>query len=251
MTILSVSSFDKALPREDSPVIGVDAGKMPGAEMEGHKLHGQRNRLPLRDRLFGSSVEPTDDRLMLSYCKGNQRAFDRLYARYQKPLYNYLLRNCRAEHIAGELYQDVWLRVISSSKNYTNKGKFRSWVFTLAHNRLVDYYRRAEHQYLKDPDTEVLKGDNEPEKAVLTNEALGSIEAILQTLPFEQRQAFYLREENGFCVKEIAEIQDISAEAAKSRLRYAYAKLRTAISAHDPRATDHQSTSNQSTRAKS
>jgi RNA polymerase sigma factor (sigma-70 family) len=183
--------------------------------------------------LFKDLGEPSDDRLMRSYCKGNQQAFDKLYARYKQPLYSYLLRNCRVEHIAGELYQDVWLRVISSAKNYTNKGKFRSWVFTLAHNRLVDYYRRAEHQYLKDPETESLKGPSEPEQVIMSRETMNFLEGVIQTLPFDQQQAFYLREENGFCVKEIADIQGITAEAAKSRLRYAYAKLRTAILASD------------------
>lgn len=187
----------------------------------------------LRSRLFKDVAEPTDDRLMRSYCKGDQRAFDELYARYKQPLYSYMLRNCRAEHIAGELFQDVWLRVISSAKNYTNKGKFRSWVFTLAHNRLVDYYRRAEHQYPKDPETESLKGRHEPEQVVMSREAMTYLEGVIQALPFDQQQAFYLREENGFCVKEIADIQGITAEAAKSRLRYAYAKLRTAILASD------------------
>ena len=174
-------------------------------------------------------TEPTDDRLMRSYCKGNQQAFDELYGRYKQPLYNYILRNCRIEHIAGELYQDVWLRVISSAKNYTNKGKFRSWVFTLAHNRLVDYYRKAEHQYPKDPETDNLTGGNGPEQSAMTDEAMESLVFVIETLPFEQQQAFYLREESGFCIKEIAEIQGISSEAAKSRLRYAYAKLRVAI----------------------
>ena len=193
-------------------------------------------------------AEPSDDRLMRSYCRGNQQAFDELYVRYKQPLYNYMLRNCRIEHIAGELYQDVWLRVISSARNYTNKGKFRSWIFTLAHNRLVDYYRKAEHQYAKDPETENLTGQSEPEQSVISDQTLRDIERVIQTLPFDQQQAFYLREENGFCIKEIAVIQGISAEAAKSRLRYAYAKLRVGISETDQADSKN---SNDSTRAQS
>ncbi len=175
-------------------------------------------------------TEPSDDRLMRSFCRGNQRAFDELYARYKQPLHNYMQRNCRVEHIAGELYQDVWLRVISSAKNYTKKGKFRAWIFTLAHNRLVDYYRKAEHQYAKDPETENLTGQSNPEQAVISDETRRTLDEMVRTLPFEQQQAFYLREESGFSIREIAEIQGISKEAAKSRLRYAYAKLRLVIS---------------------
>ncbi len=88
--------------------------------------------------------EPTDDQLLIAYNRGEQRAFDLLYARYRHPLYGYLYRHLNCETQAGELFQDVWLRVIASSSRFENRGRFRSWIFTLAHNRLVDFYRGSE-----------------------------------------------------------------------------------------------------------
>ena len=79
----------------------------------------------------------SDDALMKAYQGGDVRAFDELYRRFKQPLYSFLIRQSGGEPVARELFQDVWLRVISSSKRYHCNGRFRSWLFTLAHNRLV------------------------------------------------------------------------------------------------------------------
>lgn len=167
----------------------------------------------------------SDDQLFAAYGRGDRRAFDTLYGRYKDPLYGYLLKNCRVEALAGEMFQDVWLRVISSSGRFERRGKFRAWLFTLAHNRLVDYYRKSEHEY-ETESVDRVATDAHPERLADSSERYSRLEAVVRSLPFEQRQAFYLREECGFAVREIAEIQEIGVEAAKSRLRYAYAKLR-------------------------
>lgn len=170
----------------------------------------------------------TDDQLFAAYGRSgrnDRRAFDVLYARYKDPLYGYLLKNCRDEAMAGEMFQDVWLRVITSSGNYERRGKFRAWLFTLAHNRLVDYYRKADRWHETEP-TERIVTEQHPEQLADSSERYSRLEAVVRELPFDQRQAFYLREECGFAVREIAEIQEIGVEAAKSRLRYAYSKLR-------------------------
>ena len=179
----------------------------------------------------GMTVDDTgqvsDDQLMVAYRRGDQRSFDSLYDRYRQPLYGYLYRHCYNETQAGELFQDVWLRVIASSKRYEHKGKFRSWIFTVAHNCLVDFYRRNEKQ--QQEVYEESEGGPNPGDEVMGIEIDSMLEKALLRLPADQRQAFYLREEQGFSVKEIAEIQNISTEAAKSRLRYAYGKLRVSL----------------------
>lgn len=173
----------------------------------------------------------SDDQLMLAYTKGHLQAFDRLYARHGKPLYAYFCRNCRGTGVAEELYQDVWLRVISSAKKYDGKGRFRSWLFTLAHNRLVDFYRSNENKVkmeeLGPEQASVERVDKQVEASLVAKR----LDEMVQTLPLEQKTAFYLREESGFAIKDIAEIQGISLEAAKSRLRYAYKKLREKLDA--------------------
>lgn len=175
---------------------------------------------------FSTGGQLSDDQLMVSFGRGDRSAFDLLYARYKQPLYGYLYRNCGNEASIDELFQDIWLKVIASSSRYKRRGKFRSWIFTLAHHCIVDFYRKSARQAVKQSAVEELASNQSTESRVRDSEVLLAVQTAIASLPLEQRQAFCLREESGFSVKEIAEIQDISVEAAKSRLRYAYSKLR-------------------------
>ena len=175
---------------------------------------------------FITGGQLSDDQLMVSFGRGDRPAFDLLYARYKQPLYGYLYRNCGNEASIDELFQDIWLKVIASSSRYKRRGKFRSWIFTLAHHCIVDFYRKSARQAVKQSAVEELASNQSTESSVRDSEVLLAVQTAIASLPLEQRQAFCLREESGFSVKEIAEIQDISVEAAKSRLRYAYVKLR-------------------------
>ncbi|HIG39802.1 MAG: sigma-70 family RNA polymerase sigma factor [bacterium] len=87
----------------------------------------------------------SDDQLMQAYARGKTDAFDQLYLRYKQPLYGYLYRNCHRTEV-DELFQEIWLRVIASQSRYKGNNKFRAWIFTLAHNCLVDHYRKTERQ---------------------------------------------------------------------------------------------------------
>lgn len=168
----------------------------------------------------------SDDQLMVSFGRGDQLAFDTLYARYKQPLYGYLFRNCGNEASIDELFQDIWLRVVASASRYKRRGRFRSWIFTLAHHCIVDYHRKTGRQSVEQPGDEDLPHRMSTEGDVEVSEVLNAVREAIGGLPLDQRQAFCLREESGFSIREIAEIQGITAEAAKSRLRYAYRKLR-------------------------
>lgn len=180
--------------------------------------------------------EMSDDQLLQAYVKGGEAAFGLLYERYKQGLYNYFYRNCD-NSVVDELFQDVWLRVIASVKRYQSRDKFRSWIFTLAHNCLVDHYRRQGARVNIN-----VKDEYSEERELIDNASEPLVDAIIDGsrlehrlkkavghLPFEQREAFYLREESGFSIRDIAKIQEISNEAAKSRLRYAYKKLRVLL----------------------
>lgn len=163
----------------------------------------------------------TDDELYRRYRSGNGRAFDELYERFRQPLYNYVRRSIPANRV-DELYQDIWLKVIASKTRYNDKGRFRQWLFTCAHHLIVDEYRRSSRA--EEVPLPELAAPAKEDREFRSN----IDEAILQ-LPLEQRQAFYLRHELDCSVAEIAIIQECEPEAAKSRLRYAYAKLKTQL----------------------
>src|SRR5690349_7212789 len=84
----------------------------------------------------------TDETLMTLYRAGDALAFETLYARHKAPLYRYFLRQCGVAATAEELYQDVWMNLIRARERYEPRAKFTTYLYRLAHNRLVDYYRR-------------------------------------------------------------------------------------------------------------
>lgn len=187
-------------------------------------------------------AEATDEELMLRYRDGDLRAFEALYARHKGPVYRYILRQCGVAATAGELFQDVWMKLVKAGIRYEARAKFTTWLYTLAHNRVVDYYRRQAAglpmSYDGDPDDEPLiervagsavhQPDNEFERRRQAQQLL----ALLAQLPEAQREAFLLREESGLSLEEIAEVTGVNVETAKSRLRYALAKLRQGMKGH-------------------
>src|SRR3954469_7457512 len=89
-------------------------------------------------------MEAPDEELMAAYRDGNAAAFDTLYARHRGALFRYVLRGVKLRAVAEELYQEVWILVIEARKRYAPSARFTTWLYTIAHNRLVDHWRRKE-----------------------------------------------------------------------------------------------------------
>ena len=88
----------------------------------------------------------TDEALMLAYRDGDAAAFEALYARHRAKLFRYLLRQCGRREQADEMFQEIWMSVIRARSNYEVTAKFTTWLYRIAHNRLVDSYRAAGRQ---------------------------------------------------------------------------------------------------------
>lgn len=184
------------------------------------------------------SDDTSDEDLMLAYAGGSAASFDRLYARHKGPVYRYLLRHCGNAATADELFQDVWINVIRTRATYVPTAKFTTWLYTLAHHRLVDHWRaKGQLGFVSidadDEDDEALalpgaRGD-EPETRAASREIGARIAAALRALPAVQRDAFLLQQEAGMSLAQIAELTGAGEETVKSRLRYATAKLRAAL----------------------
>lgn len=174
-------------------------------------------------------VEGADEELMLAYRDGNAGAFETLYGRHRARLFRFVLRSVKERGMAEELFQDVWMRVIEARGRYAPKARFTTWLYSIAHNRLVDHWRRKGLSVVSlDDDVPVASGDN-PERQIEARQGLERFAKALEALPPAQREAFLLHEEAGMSVPEIAQATGAGEEAAKSRLRYAIAKLRTAV----------------------
>jgi RNA polymerase sigma-70 factor, ECF subfamily len=178
----------------------------------------------------------TDETLMLAYAGGDAAAFEALYRRHRGRLFRFLLHQCRRRETADELFQEVWLSVIRASAGYEVSAKFSTWLYRIAHNRLIDYFRArgraaefeiepaaGEDDSLPEP---ILPGHEQPERLFERAALAGRLVAAVEELPLPQRNAFLMVAEGGLSVEEIAAATGVGFETAKSRLRYAYARLR-------------------------
>ena len=178
-------------------------------------------------------MEVSDEQLMLDYGGGDAAAFEVLYRKHRGGLFRYVLRSVRERRLAEELFQEVWLKVIEARERYAPQAKFTTWLYAIAHNRLIDHFRSsglrsAETISEELPDPPARAGEQPEQKAVFREQGARLV-AALEAMPLAQREAFLLHEEAGLSVPEIAAITGTDMEAAKSRLRYAVAKLREAL----------------------
>ena len=189
---------------------------------------------------FIAMMEGTSDEdLMLSYQQGNAAAFEVLYERHKGGVYRYLLAKCYRQEIAEELFQDVWMKLIVARDRYEISAKFTTYLYRLAHNHFIDYYRKTRTDVFqkKDQDEDVeqimANGQKQADEQLEIQRQTETLSQLVDCLPDEQREAFMLKEEAGLTVAEIAEVTGVSAEAAKSRLRYAVKKLRAGLKEND------------------
>jgi RNA polymerase sigma-70 factor, ECF subfamily len=183
--------------------------------------------------------EVADEQLMELYRDGDAGAFDVLYQRHKGGLFRYLLRLCKQQSVAEELFQDVWSNIIRSRERYQPSAKFSTFLYQVAHNRLIDHLRLKPELALSldaadddcDSLAETLPADcgEQPEILVERKRLVESLVKEIAALPALQREAFLLREESGLSLEEIAQATGVTAETAKSRLRYAVAKLRDGL----------------------
>lgn len=166
-----------------------------------------------------------DAALMALYAGGDGRAFEILYRRHRGPLYRYIARLTRGAATAEEIFQDVWMAVIRSRDRYEPSARFSTFLFSIAHRRVIDSRRRD-----RGPADSVSDemADTMPDPARLAEGAALSqaLNLALDSLPREQREVFLLRAEGGLSVREIAGVTGVSYETAKSRFKYCHRALR-------------------------
>jgi len=176
-------------------------------------------------------VLPDDSALMLRYKDGDVQAFEALYRRHNDSLFRYLLRMSLNRQAAEDIYQEVWSRIIRSRQNYRATAKFSTFLYRIARNCFIDHVRRNKRYAQNAPieaDSTASPLDG-PELMAEKTLARRRLEAALGKLPEEQRDVFLLHEEGGLSIDAIAGVTGVKRETVKSRLRYAFGKLKVAI----------------------
>ncbi|MDH5423427.1 MAG: sigma-70 family RNA polymerase sigma factor [Gammaproteobacteria bacterium] len=177
--------------------------------------------------------ESCDEALMQAYANDDQLAFNKLYERYRIALYRYMRRQLSApEAVLDELYQDVWLKLINSRKQYQIKASFKTFLYQIANNTLKDYYRRQSVRKIMtniEYDADIVDDSLLPEELLENSELIQRFKQGLNDLPQQQRDVFLLREEAGLTSAQIAEVMQVSTDTIKSRMRYAVNRLKEII----------------------
>ena len=187
--------------------------------------------------------QPSDRELIQRYRKGDLEAFDTLIKRYEKPLFNFIYRLIGNKATAEDIFQEVFLRAIKGLSKYRHQKKFSSWLYRIAHNLIIDTVRKEKREKIISLETKVNESQGEsrllkdtiPDKRYLPHHHLERkelrkrLEEALESLPFEQRQVFILREQAQLPFKEIASLLNCSLSTALGRMRYALKNLRSQL----------------------
>jgi RNA polymerase sigma-70 factor (ECF subfamily) len=180
----------------------------------------------------------SDEDLMRAWQRGDTGAFEVLYRRYRGSLYRFLVRQAGGEAAGEELYQDVWMTLVRGRERWPPAATLKTYLYRIAHSRLVDHYRsrsskgRALEVSLDDDGAPEVADSCELSQADAGWKHASTADAVhrcLEALPAAQREAFLLKEESELGLAEIAAITGAEAEAVKSRVRYAIARLRRCL----------------------
>ena len=184
--------------------------------------------------------QDADAHLMLRYAAGDARAFEELYERKRAALWRFIKRLVGDAAATDDVFQECWSRVIGSRDRYRPTARFSTWLYRIAHNCCMDHWRRhgrrAAHETMDD-DAIAAAVDSQasnPHEITVAGEKSARLNAALARLPEEQRLTFLLYVEGGLSVSEIAQQTGTGAETAKSRLRYAVARLKETLGADAP-----------------
>ena len=179
-----------------------------------------------------------DQELVQAYIQGDQAAIESLINRHRSKVYTYILLTIKNQQLAEDLFQETFIKVIQSLRGgkYRDNGRFLSWVIRIAHNLIIDHFRKEKQMNsVSNDDTEVdlfnskkLSDDN-IEELIISSQIKTEIRILINELPDDQREVVLLRHYGGLSFKEIADQTDVSINTALGRMRYALINLRKLI----------------------
>jgi len=177
----------------------------------------------------------TDYELIQRFIKGEQPCFEQLIHRHKNKVFAYISLYIRDQALAEDIFQDTFLKVIQSVKTgkYYDNGKFISWVMRIAHNLIIDHFRRIKQMnvisndnYESDIFNSKRFAEDNIEDDMIKRQIQKDVRKMISQLPDDQREVVILRHYSGLSFKEIADITDVSINTALGRMRYALINMR-------------------------
>lgn len=180
----------------------------------------------------------SDQELVSSFIDGDQSCMEVLINRHKNKVYTYIYLMVRNSHLAEDIFQDTFIKVIKSllQNKYYDSGKFVSWVTRIAHNLIIDHFRREKQLNVVSNDAYEFPifnskklSDKNIEDIIIDEQITEDIRKLVEQLPFDQKEVVILRHFVGLSFKEIAEQTNVSINTALGRMRYALINMRKLI----------------------
>lgn len=184
----------------------------------------------------------SDYELLSDYINGERAALEQLIKRYERKVYVYILMMVHQSHLAEDLTQDTFIKAIQSLKRgqYSDDNKFGSWLIRIAHNIVIDHFRRSKQRqellsssYDYDLFATARFSEANVEQRMVYGQVLADVRSLLNELPMEQREVVLLRYYGDLSFKEIADLTNVSINTALGRMRYAIMNMRKTIEANN------------------
>lgn len=179
-----------------------------------------------------------DNILIQQYLKGDNESFEILLTKYKQRIYSFIYSKIKDRDIADDVFQDTFIKVIQTLKKgaYNEEGRFVSWVMRIAHNLIIDHFRRQQRMPMYDTydhEQDVFYRLSEPSKniedMIIDSQIKSDITALMLELPENQYEVLKMRLFQDMSFKEIAERTDVSINTSLGRMRYGLINLRKLI----------------------
>jgi RNA polymerase sigma-70 factor (ECF subfamily) len=184
-----------------------------------------------------TNVQIPDALLIKDYIAGDEKALGKLIDRHQSRIYNFIYSKINDRDVCDDVFQDTFVKVIKTLKShsYNEEGKFLPWVMRIAHNLVIDHFRKNKKMPMLRETAEFsifsILGDDTPniEKQIIALQIEEDIRKLIQELPEDQKQVLIMRMYHDLSFKEISEQTGVSINTALGRMRYALLNLRKVI----------------------
>lgn len=188
-----------------------------------------------------SAVTLNDQVLVLNYLEGDERAFETLLHRHKRKVWTHIYLLVRDRELTEDLFQETFIKVVHTLKSgkYNEEGKFLPWVVRIAHNLVIDHFRRNKKMPLVRSSDEhdvfgtLAQPGKNVEQRMVNMQVDDDVRKLIEHLPEEQREVVIMRTYLGMSFKDIADHTEVSINTALGRMRYALINMRKMIKQHD------------------
>ena len=181
-----------------------------------------------------------DAKFIVNYIEGSESALEFLIKKHQHRLFNFIYSKVLNRDIADDIFQDTFIKVIKTLKRgvYNEEGKFLPWMMRIAHNLVIDHFRKQNRIPLFESNDNfdifqlISDGSLNAENAIINDQIVADLQNIILELPEDQKEVLLMRFYRDMSFKEISNLTGVSINTALGRMRYAIINLRKLIDSH-------------------